>query len=86
MNDALRTCFSQIRDENDLRSKITSVCAEIGKVSRLNILSGDEKSNRQYFCFLRLDSPKAQLEFQRRYEVNTFSDDLFFFADSPQRE
>jgi hypothetical protein len=81
MYNALKARFPSFQNEQDLRLAIESICAEFGKIARLNIISTTQGTRRQCVCFLRLDSEDAEQKLRQKYQTNAFASDLFFIVD-----
>lgn len=76
---SLRAC----RDTLTLRSAIGELCAEFGKVTRIDILTMAEAQKRRALCFLRLESQAQELRLMASLGVSRFGEDLLVVVDLP---
>jgi hypothetical protein len=68
-------------DAASLRSAVGELCAEFGKVTRIDILTMSEAEKRQALCFLRLESAAQERQLMRTLGASRFGDDLLFIVD-----
>ncbi len=68
-------------DASGLRSAVSQLCAEFGKVTQIDILTMAEAQNRQALCFLRLESADQERTLMDRLGVPRFGDDLLVIVD-----
>ena len=70
-------------DTDSLRSAVSALCAEFGKVTQIDILTMAEAEKRQALCFLRLESEAQEGQVMTAFGVTRFGDDLLFIVDLP---
>ena len=70
-------------DAASLRSAVTDLCTEFGKVLRLEIFTLAEAEKRRAFCLLRLESPAQERELKAVLGAAWFGDDLLLVVDLP---
>ena len=68
-------------DAASLRSAVSELCAEFGKVTRIDILTMDEAEKRRALCFLRLESEDQERQLMTSLGVSRFGDDVLFIVD-----
>lgn len=67
----------------DLRSALGELCAEFGKVARIDIFTMTEAQTRRALCFLRLESPTLEGPLMRSLGASRFGEDLLVIVDLP---
>ena len=70
-------------DAASVRSSITDLCAEFGKVTRLDVLTLATQEKRRAVCLLRLESNAQEERLMSRLGISRFGDDLFVIVDLP---
>jgi hypothetical protein len=68
-------------DPASLRSAMSELCSEFGKVSRLEIFTLAEAEKRQALCLLRLESPEEQRRMRTVLGAAWFGDDILIVVD-----
>jgi hypothetical protein len=68
-------------DPASLRSAVSELCAEFGKVTRLEVFTLAEAEKRRAFCLLRLESPAQEDELMMMLGAAPFGDDLLLVVD-----
>jgi hypothetical protein len=68
-------------DGASLRSALGELCAEFGKVTRIDILTMAEAQKRQALCFLRLESQAQEMRLMASLGISRFGDDLLVIVD-----
>lgn len=68
-------------DAASLRSAFSELCAEFGKVMRIDILTMAEAEKRQALCFLRLESATEERQLMTTLGASRFGDDLLVIVD-----
>ena len=68
-------------DQASLRSAVSELCSEFGKVSRLEIFTLAEAEKRQALCLLRLESPEEQRRMRTVLGAAWFGDDILIVVD-----
>ena len=64
-----------------LRSAVSELCAEFGKVTRIDILTMAEAEKRRALCFLRLESEAQERQLMNSLGVSRFGNDLLVIVD-----
>jgi len=75
--------LSGCRDTASLRSAIGELCAEFGRVTRIDILTMAEAERRQALCFLRLESQAQETRLMASLGVPRFGDDVLVIVEVP---
>jgi hypothetical protein len=70
-------------DAASVRSAITDLCAEFGKVTRLDVLTLAAQEKRRAVCLLRLESDAQEERLVSRLGISRFGDDLLVIVDLP---
>lgn len=70
-------------DAASLRSAVSELCAEFGKVTRIDILTMAEAEKRRALCFLRLESEAQERQLMNSLGVPRFGNDLLVVVDLP---
>jgi hypothetical protein len=70
-------------DATSLRSALSELCAEFGKVTRIDVLTMAEAEKRRALCFLRLESEAQEKQLMTSLGVTRFGDDLLVIVDLP---
>lgn len=70
-------------DAASLRSAVGALCAEFGKVTRIDILTMAEAERRRALCFLRLESEAQERQLMNSLGVSRFGNDLLVVVDLP---
>lgn len=68
--------LSACSDAVSLRSAFGDLCAEFGKVTRLEVVTMTEAEHRRALCFLRLDTPTQEGRLMTDLGAARFGDDL----------
>jgi hypothetical protein len=68
-------------DAASLRSAVSELCAEFGKVTRIDILTMAEAEKRRALCFLRLESEAQERQLMNSLGVSRFGNDLLVIVD-----
>ena len=71
------------RDAASLRSAVSELCTEFGKVTRIDILTMAEAEKRRALCFLRLESEAQERRLMSSLGVSRFGNDLLVIVDLP---
>ena len=72
------------RDVVSLKSAVQEVCAEFGKVTRIDILTMTEAEQRRALCFLRLESEAQESRLMTSLGVCRFGNDVLVIVDLPK--
>ncbi len=75
------TALAGCGDTASLRSAVSELCAEFGKVTRIDILTMSEAEKRQALCFLRLESAAQERQLMTNLGASRFGDDLLVIVD-----
>ena len=70
-------------DTASLRSAVGELCAEFGKVTRIDILTMAEAEKRQALCFLRLESEAQESRLMNSLGVSRFGNEVLVIVDLP---
>jgi hypothetical protein len=73
-------------DAASLRSAVSGLCAEFGKVTRIDVLTMAEAEKRRALCFLRLESEAQERQLMTSLGVSRFGNDLLVIVDLPVHE
>jgi len=77
---ALRGCGNAA----SLQSAVSELCAEFGRVTRLEILTlAAEAEKRRALCLLRLESEAQERQLMRSLGVSRFGEDVLVIIDFP---
>jgi hypothetical protein len=68
-------------DAASLRTAVSALCAEFGKLTHIDILTMAEAEKRRALCFLRLESAAQERELMTTLGVPRFGDDLLVVVD-----
>jgi hypothetical protein len=75
--DSLASCG----DAASLRYAVRELCAEFGKVTRIDIFTMDEAEKRRALCFLRLESAAQERRLMRTLGASRFGDDVLIIVN-----
>ena len=78
--------FTGCRDAASVRSAITDLCAEFGKVTRIDVLTLAAEEKRRAVCLLRLESDAQEKQLMSSLGVSRFGDDVLVVVDLPARQ
>ena len=73
------------RDVAGLRSAITDLCSEFGKVTRIDVLTLAAEERRRAVCLLRLESDAQEKQLMSSLGISRFGDDVLVIVDLPAR-
>jgi hypothetical protein len=73
------------RDAASVRSAITDLCAEFGKVTRIDVLTLAAEKKRQAVCLLRLESDAQERQLMSSLGISRFGEDVLVIVDLPAR-
>lgn len=76
---ALKEC----RDVQGLESAFQALCAEFGKLTRIDVLTMTEAERRRALCFVRLDSTAHEQQLISSLGASRFGDDVLVVVDIP---
>ena len=88
--NALPTCADRLKaltgcgDADTLKGAIHELCAEFGKVTRMDILTMAAAQKRQALCFLRLESDEQERRLMASLGVGRFGNDVLVVVDLPR--
>ncbi len=68
-------------DAASLRSAVSALCAEFGRVTRIDILTMAEAEKRRALCFLRLESEAQERRLMSTLGVPRFGEDVLVVVD-----
>lgn len=72
-------------DAAGVRSAITDLCAEFGKVTRIDVLTLAADEKRRAVCLLRLESDAQERQLMSSLGISRFGDDVLMIVDLPAR-
>jgi len=70
-------------DADSLRSAVGELCAEFGRVTRIDILTMAEAEKRRALCFVRLESEAQEQRLMASLGVSRFGNDVLVIVDLP---
>jgi hypothetical protein len=77
--DSLCSCG----DTASLRSAVSTLCAEFGRVTKLDVFTMTEVQKKRALCFLRLESPDQEQQLIADLGASRFGDDLLVIVELP---
>lgn len=87
--NAARTSANRLKalagcsDAASLKTAVQKICAEFGKLTRIDILTTAEADKRQALCFLRLESEAQEMRLMESLGVSRFGHDVLVVVDLP---
>jgi hypothetical protein len=66
-----------------LKTAVQEICAEFGKVTRIDVLTMAEAKKRRALCFLRLESAEQERQLMNALGLPRFGDDVLVVVDLP---
>ena len=66
-----------------LRSAVSDLCAEFGRVTRIDIFTMAEAEKRRALCFLRLESEAQEAQMIASLGGSRFGNDVLVMVDLP---
>jgi hypothetical protein len=73
--------FAGCADVATLRSAVSGLCAEFGKLTRIDVFTMTAAEKRSALCFLRLESAAQECELMTTLGVSRFGDDVLLVVD-----
>jgi len=70
-------------DAVSLRSAISELCAEFGKVTRIDVVTLADAEKRRALCFLRMESTAQEERLVMALDALRFGDDMLVVVDLP---
>jgi len=70
-------------DAASLRSAVSELCTEFGKVTRIDIFTMAEAEKRRALCFLRLESEAQERRLMTTLGASRLGEDLLVIVDLP---
>ena len=70
-------------DGVSLRSAVTEVCAQFGKVTKIDVLMLSEAQKRRALCFLRLESSAEEQRLIADLGATRLGEDVLVIVDLP---
>ncbi len=70
-------------DTASLRSAVSALCAEFGRVTKLDVFTMTEVQKKRALCFLRLESPDQEQQLIADLGAARFGDDLLVIVELP---
>lgn len=71
------------RDTASLPSAVGALCAEFGRVIKLDVFTMTERQKRRALCFLRLESVAQEQQLMSDLGASRFGDDLLVIVELP---
>jgi hypothetical protein len=71
------------RDTDSLRSALSGVCAEFGKLTKIDMFTMTEAQKRRALCFLRLESAAQERALIAGLGASRMGEDLLVIVDLP---
>ena len=71
-------------DAASLRSAVSQLCAEFGKLTHIDILTMAEAEKRRALCFLRLESEAQESRLMSSLGVSRFGNEVLVIVDLPR--
>ncbi|MFL6572293.1 MAG: hypothetical protein ACJ8G4_11105 [Burkholderiales bacterium] len=68
-------------DNATLKSAVSEVCTEFGRVTRIDVFTMTGAEKRSALCFLRLESPAQERELMTTLGASRFGEDLLVVLD-----
>lgn len=68
-------------DTASLRFEVSALCAEFGRVTKLDVFTMTETEKRRAVCFLRLESPDQEQQLIADLGASRFGDDLLVIVE-----
>ena len=75
--------LSGCADVSSLRSAVSEVCAEFGRVTKIDVFTMTEAERRRALCFLRLESAAQEHKLMSDLGAARFGEDLLVIVDLP---
>ena len=70
-------------DPASLRSALSELCTEFGKLTRLDVFTMAEAEKRRALCFLRLESEAQERQLMSALGAARLGEDLLVIVDLP---
>jgi hypothetical protein len=70
-------------DTASLRSAVGTLCAEFGRVTKLDVFTMTEAQKKRALCFLRLESAAQENQLIADLGASRFGDDLLVIVELP---
>jgi hypothetical protein len=70
-------------DAASLRDALEALCAEFGRLTRLDVLTLAEAERRRAVCLLRLESAAQEQQLMTTLSASRFGDDVLVVVDLP---
>jgi len=70
-------------DVASLRSALSELCAQFGKVTKIDVFTMSEAQKRRALCFLRLESAAQERQLMADLGAARFGEDLLVIVDLP---
>ena len=68
---------------DSLRSAVSALCAEFGRVTKIDVFTMTEAQKRRALCFLRLESAEQEQQLIADFGAARFGEDLLVIVDLP---
>jgi hypothetical protein len=70
-------------DTASLRAAVSALCAEFGRVTKMDVFTMTEVQKRRALCFLRLESAAQEQQLMADLGAARFGEDLLVIVDLP---
>jgi hypothetical protein len=71
------------RDTDSLLYAMSAVCADFGRLTKIDVFTMTEAQKRRALCFLRLESAAQEQQLMAELGASRFGDDLLVIVDLP---
>jgi hypothetical protein len=84
---AMTTCEDRLKslagcaDVDTLRSAVSELCAEFGRLTRIDVFTMTAAQKRSALCFFRLESAAQERELMTTLGASRFGEDLLVVVD-----
>ena len=70
-------------DADSLRTAVRALCAQFGRVTKVDVFTMTEAEKRRALCFLRLESAAEEQALMASLGASRFGEDLLVIVDLP---
>jgi hypothetical protein len=70
-------------DPDSLRSAVGALCAEFGKLTKIDVFTMSEAQKRRALCFVRMESAAQEQRLMADLGVKRFGDDVLVIVELP---
>ena len=76
--------LTECRDVQSLKAAVQTLCAEFGRLTRIDVLTMAEAERRRALCFLRLESAAQEQQLIASLGASRFGEDVLVVVDIPR--